>query len=168
MIEYKCISEFPGYKIGSNGSILSSKRRKGYIKVFPNPEGYMFAYLYKDNKKHVVAVHRLVAKYFLDNPNNYDCVNHKDENKANNDYTNLEWCSHSYNRKYGTCEKRRTLSLSALYAVDQYDSNGNFIKRWNNAREAARTLGFKSSCAITACINHHSKTSYGFIWKKAK
>lgn len=168
MIEYKDIEDFPGYKIGNNGSVLSSKHRKGYIKTFPNPEGYMFVYLYKDNKKHVVSVHRLVAKYFVPNPNNYDCVNHKDENKANNNASNLEWCSHSYNRKYGTCEDRRSLTLSRIFAIDQYDLQGNFIRRWHNAREAARGLGLKknASTSIINCTNHISETSYGYIWKK--
>lgn len=166
MVEYKTIEEYPDYKIGNDGSVLSSKRKKGYINVFPNPEGYMFAYLYKDNKKHVVAVHRLVAKYFVPNPNKYDCVNHKDENKTNNNATNLEWCSHSYNRKYGTCENRRTLALSKKFAIDQYDLQGNFIKRWHNAREAVRALGKTNSSSIINCVNHHSKTSFGYIWKK--
>ena len=127
----------------------------------------MFAYLYKDNKRHPVAVHRLVAKHFLPNPNNYDCVNHKDENPRNNCVSNLEWCTHSYNRKYGTCEKRRVATLASQYAINQYDLNGNFIKKWNNVREAARALGLSSSSAITNCTNHLTKTSYGFVWKKA-
>ena len=42
-------------------------------------------------------VHRLVAMCFLDNPNNYPVVNHKDGNKQNNHYTNLEWCTVRYN-----------------------------------------------------------------------
>lgn len=46
-------------------------------------------------------MHRLVALAFIDNPNNYPCVNHKDENKENNTLTNLEWCDRSYNINYG-------------------------------------------------------------------
>lgn len=167
MTEYKDIEEFPGYKIGNDGTIISNRKIKGIIKTFPNPEGYYFAYLYRNKIRHAVAVHRLVAKYFVNNPNEFDCVNHIDENKGNNIYTNLEWCSRSYNRKYGTCENRRAIALSSKFGITQYDLDGNFIRNWNNCREAARTLGFKSSAAIQQCVNGINNTSYGYIWRKS-
>jgi len=42
-------------------------------------------------------VHRLVAKAFITNPNNYLFVNHKDNNGLNNNIENLEWCTHQQN-----------------------------------------------------------------------
>lgn len=47
-------------------------------------------------RKHFL-VHRLVAIVFIPNPNNYDEIHHKDENKANNNIENLEWCSRKQN-----------------------------------------------------------------------
>lgn len=43
------------------------------------------------------SIHRLVATYFVANPNNSDVVNHIDGNKQNNIYTNLEWVSYKEN-----------------------------------------------------------------------
>lgn len=57
-------------------------------------------------KNHTVYVHRLVALAFIDNPNGYLEVNHKDENKSNNAVDNLEWCDHTYNANYGTKPER--------------------------------------------------------------
>lgn len=53
-----------------------------------------------NGKRKKYLVHRLVAMAFIPNPNNYKCVNHKDGNKLNNNVSNLEWCSYSYNLKH--------------------------------------------------------------------
>lgn len=47
-----------------------------------------------------INIHRLVAKIFVPNPNNYPQVNHKDGNKQNNHYTNLEWVTQSQNQRH--------------------------------------------------------------------
>lgn len=46
------------------------------------------------------AVHRLVAETYLENPNNYPVIHHKDKNPRNNNVSNLEWCTHKQNCHY--------------------------------------------------------------------
>lgn len=45
-------------------------------------------------------VHRLVAMAFIPNLENKECVNHKDENKQNNNVSNLEWLTSGENTRY--------------------------------------------------------------------
>lgn len=50
------------------------------------------------------SVHRLVALAFVDNPDNAPVVNHLDEDKTNNNDTNLQWCTVAENTQY-SCAK---------------------------------------------------------------
>lgn len=123
---WKNITDFHGYQVSNLGNVKSLDRevyhhnspnrkavKKGHIiKPFINKGGYKEVVLLKYNfiskcsvKIHK-TVHRLVAEAFIDNPNNYNMINHKDENKLNNNVDNLEWCNHNYNVNYGTAIKR--------------------------------------------------------------
>ena len=62
--------------------------------------GYKTVNLYKSGKQERCSVHRLVAMMFVDGYEDGLEVNHKDLNKANNIYTNLEWVNRSYNQKH--------------------------------------------------------------------
>lgn len=71
--------------------ICSTKFSKGYIQVHLKDE---FGY------RKLWYVHKLVALAFIPNPNGYNHINHKDENKENNKAENLEWCTTLYNNTY--------------------------------------------------------------------
>lgn len=58
-------------------------------------KGYHLVNLYFKGKQYTLYIHRLVAEYFLDNPNTFSIVHHKDGNKLNNCVWNLEWVSES-------------------------------------------------------------------------
>lgn len=78
--------------------------------------GYQMVMLCKDKVQRNFLVHRLVAIEFIENPLNYECINHKDENKLNNNVDNLEWCDRLYNNNYGTRNKRMSETLKKKYA----------------------------------------------------
>lgn len=96
------------YEISSNGVIKTLKRVRNDGRVFPEKimkpnisnKGYCSVTLYGNGITWKIAVHRLVASHFLENPNNLPCVNHKDGNPLNNHLSNLEWCTYSENTKH--------------------------------------------------------------------
>ena len=118
--------------------------------------GYARVFLRKNNKTTAIRVHRLVAQVFLNNPNNYTCVNHKDENKQNNKVDNLEWCTREYNNRYSMSIK-----------INQYDMAGKFIKKWNSSREIENMLKIAHS-SIQKCCKHIYKHAGGYKWEFVK
>lgn len=98
---YKKLEDYPTYRIYSNGRVYNEKTGK-FLKVHFDSCGYRHVTLYKGTKKSrkTFKVHRLVAQVFIPNPLNLPEVNHKDENKSNNDVSNLEWCTRKYNCEY--------------------------------------------------------------------
>lgn len=57
-----------------------------------NKYGYPTLGLWNCGKRTDCVIHRLVAKAFIENPNDYEQVNHLDGDKTNNHVDNLEWC----------------------------------------------------------------------------
>lgn len=107
------IKGFEGcYEVSNLGSIRSvtriiaqkngkSKKINGRIlKTQHYPNGYQYVCLSVNSICRNILIHRLVAEHFVDNPFNKPEVNHKDLNKNNNVYSNLEWCTHSENHKH--------------------------------------------------------------------
>lgn len=127
--EWKEIDGFEGlYMISNFGEVKSMNYRgHGYEKIMAerkDKRGYVCACLSKGKKQTYIRVHRLVASAFIPNPNSLTEVNHKDENKSNNNVNNLEWCDRKYNCNYG-------------------DRTDNWIKSrsgWKHSDEAKRSF----------------------------
>ena len=92
MEKYIVINEFDNYAISNLGNIKNIK--KGNILTpYLNTNGYLTYTFCQNGIKKTFRLHRLVALYFIDNPNNLPYVNHKDGDKTNNKVENLEWCT---------------------------------------------------------------------------
>ena len=99
---WKDIDGFDGkYQVSSWGRIRNAIT-KCIIKPYSNTKGYLKVGLYKgdDNKRIKFRVNRLVASAFIPNPYSLPQVNHKDGNKANNSFTNLEWVTNNDNQRH--------------------------------------------------------------------
>lgn len=95
----KKIDGYDKYYIYDNGDVLNIETQK-VLKGSIGQHGYKYYRLSQNNKKTMFYAHRLVAEYFLPNPNNLPVVNHKDGNKLNNEVSNLEWTTYSENAEH--------------------------------------------------------------------
>ena len=87
------ISGYSGYFISPSGYVVSYKRKNPVVlRPAAQMNGYLFVVLVDDNKKHhIKRIHRLVAEAFIPNPCGYPYVLHWDDDKTNNDVSNLRW-----------------------------------------------------------------------------
>ena len=145
----------------NNGTVHHYKEQ--ILTLHKHQFGYMRVPLWKENKVRKFFVHRLVAEAFLSNPNNLPFVNHKDENKTNNRVDNLEWCTASYNQRYGTCIQRRV--EKERIPVNQYTKNMEFIKEWYSMAEASLYYTGRNSSHIGECCRYELPQAYGYIWR---
>lgn len=151
---WKDIVGYEGYYQVSNLGRVKSLRLKVYshaqkraipvmrekiLKQFPNTKKYLNVDLRRNGTRNTQAVHRLVAKAFISNENDYPQVNHKDENKQNNRVDNLEWCTNQYNSTYGTAKQR--MAEKMMKKVIQLSASGEIVNTWNSIKEAAKDLG---------------------------
>lgn len=114
---WKPVKGFDGYEVSNLGNVRSLDRTIYWIrngkKVASHIKGRNLVPVIRRGYKickltggKYALIHRLVAKAFIPNPDNLPCINHKDENKGNNVWTNLEWCTVQYNNTYGTARER--------------------------------------------------------------
>lgn len=81
-------------------------------------------------------IHRLVAEYFIPNPDNKEQVNHIDGNKTNNKASNLEWVTPKENMEH--CFKNNLCSNAKPVKV--YRLNGEYVGKYYSISEACRVL----------------------------
>jgi hypothetical protein len=98
-------------KVNDNGRAYEKQVKARQLKQWMHNNGYKMVSLTKDGKSISYYVHRLVAEAFIDNPNRYPIINHKDEDKTNNFVENLEWCTNEYNVTYGTAREKQAEAL---------------------------------------------------------
>lgn len=110
--EWEDVEGYEGsYQVSNLGRVKSLERtiyigdkkrvlRNKILKLHTNSHGYLGINLHKDKKIKRFSVHQLVARTAIKNSKNRKEVNHKDGNKLNNHYTNLEWCTRSENVKH--------------------------------------------------------------------
>lgn len=164
------------YQISNYGRVKSFHNNSVRIlKPKTNNKGYKWVVLNLNKNTENCLIHRLVAKHFIENPNNHKIINHIDENPANNNVSNLEWCTQSENVKKSTkfrnyykenkilCNPKNSKHKDTSNKVKQI-YNGNVVKIFNNSLEVKRSLGLDQSFILSVCRNKR-KSAYGYQWQ---
>ena len=191
METYRKINGFSRYEVSNTGKIKRLAYIEKYLhryheEIIMKPaydkDGYLLCSMIGDDgRHHCMKVHRLVAQAFIPNPDNLPQVNHKDENKSNNNVENLEWITNSDNQRWGTCGLRKSIAMKKLHKDGLFDANKkkilcvekdiifqsiNDASRWlqeNNITNNPAIKGITSNIAYV-CKGAY-KSAYGFTWK---
>ena len=135
-----------GYKWNYHVPNLECEEWRSFGNIFASSKGRLrhktghvsFGHLYRTGYYYTtldcgtMLVHRIICEAFHGPPPSPDSVvNHKDENRGNNDEQNLEWLSFADNVRY-----------SQSRPVTEYDEDGNVTAEWASLKEASAATGF--------------------------
>ena len=161
----KLIPEYEAYSVTEDGVIYSHKKPGGkgkgkivdysykrQLKPQTNHKGYLNVILEQGSyNARTMLIHRAVALAHIPNPNNYDTINHIDENKTNNHVSNLEWMSNADNVAYSQAKIR----LIQTPEGDKIEINN--LSKW--CREV---LGQKSSGNMLRSLRNPNMPCRGY------
>jgi len=154
------IRDFPNYSIFKDGTVINNVSGKP-LKPLDVGNGYKGVCLYKNKRAFRFSIHRLVAIHFINNPQQFKYVNHKDENKSNNSVDNLEWCTAGYNNNYGTRSIRQAQSLG--HSIKAF-KNGVFVGSFYSERKCAIELNIQQA-SLNRAIRGLQKTAGGYTFE---
>jgi|LGOV01.1.fsa_nt_gb hypothetical protein len=164
---FKVIEGYEGlYEVSNIGNIKSfHKDVRGILMMIQrDKKGYKRIVLTKEKLGTGFLVHRLVAKAFLDNPNNKPQVNHKDCTQYNNHVNNLEWCTQKENIQHARknnlypndYKKTKVLVLNL---------DDEPILWFDSMRECAKELGLNEKYICKRCFEHSDFPLNGLKFK---
>ena len=126
------------------------------------------------------SLHRIVAAYFCENPDNKGQVNHIDGNKENNAASNLEWVTNIENQRhridilkkdnkgennpmYGVSGENSPVFKGYIYQIDL--KTNEVIGKYAGSGEAAKAVSTQP-CSILKVLNKSNRTCKGYKWTR--
>lgn len=87
---WKRVKGFENYIVSEMGLVVNTDTGR-YLKPYLQRSGHLTVNLCRDGEDRRMYVNRIVAEQFIPNPHGYRFVLHKDGDRSNNDYRNLNW-----------------------------------------------------------------------------
>lgn len=139
----------PNYIVYPDGKVFS-KYKGEFIALSPNRDGYITIRIGKfSNNRKSYTVHRLVAKAFLQNPDNLPFVDHKDRDKTNNNVDNLRWCC----RRTNNCNRSKQKNNTSGYTGINQNEWGNWKASYSLLLDGKRIKKSKTFKTKEQAIN---------------
>lgn len=168
--------KIPGwnYSVSSGGRVRNNET--GYsLKPLMTNAGYGRVALWSCNKSAHMAIHRLVAQAFVENPQNKAYVNHINGDKTDNRASNLEWCTPKENSIHASrvlgkkpskehCDRTMAMAWDAIRKPVVCVETG---KTYESVIEAAKDTGTNRP-SLSHALSGRNKTAGGFHWRYAQ
>lgn len=155
-MEYKKIKNFKNYYVGSDGFMYKDcggSRGMKRLKGMPNSGGYRAIVMVENGHKERYLIHRLVAMYYVPNPENKPYVDHVNTDRTDNRPENLRWVNHKENCNNPITKEHRVDTQRENYGVplickkdgieirfkDQYIAGQFFKCDWKHMLKATKT-----------------------------
>ena len=167
--EWIQIQDFPNYEVSTLGNVRNSNT--GRVLKLTCKGGYLFVGLSQNSNGKTLAVHRLVALAFIDNPENKPQVNHKDKNRGNNIVSNLEWSTASENNIHRSTNSIQTtnqqvkvwrIDINTDEKLELYDSI-YLAAQWIVSNNSELSIDNVKG-GISSASRGVYKSSFGYKW----
>lgn len=163
--QWEPVKNHPAYLVSNKGHIKSFKRDKINGKISTGGKyinGYYHTRFIDHGKEHGAYVHDVVARAFIPNHFELPVINHKDGNRGNNDISNLEWCTYTYNN-VGVL---RVPLMDKNDVLLQWSQEGKLINIFHSFAEAGRAV-HRTAVAISQSVRGKYNAA-GYLWTVQK
>jgi hypothetical protein len=154
---WKQIEGFGRYSISNLGNIASNRILKAHI----GNHGFKCITLLNNGVRKTFLIHRLVAKAFIDNPNNYLDVDHKNFDKLNNDVDNLCWTNDLINNRALFVSGRMKGNFISSGAIRCIETGIEF----GSVKECCKVMGLPYA-SVWSCVNGKQSVVQGYKFEK--
>lgn len=154
MENFKKITGYDNYSVSDLGRVRNDKTGK-ILRPVANKNRYLIVCLYCNGKQKNEYIHRLVAKAFIENPNNLETVNHVNFDVTDNRVCNLEWMT--------AYDNNANKEINCKTVIIQLTLDGEIVNTFKSTCEAERQTGIYQTNIVSA-YNGRYKTAGGFRW----